>query len=48
MWRTLNDFSSGAVCLVLASETYDASDYIKTYEEFIKYRNNNYDTIPIS
>ena len=47
MWRTLNDFSSGAVCLVLASETYDVSDYIKTYEEFINFRKNNYDIIPI-
>lgn len=37
IWRELNDFSSGAVCLVLASEKYDASDYIRDYDEFIKF-----------
>lgn len=36
-WRTLDDFSSGAVCLVLASEHYDESDYIYDYDEFLKY-----------
>lgn len=41
MWRTIDDFSSGAVCLVLASNKYDASDYIRTYDEFIKYRKYN-------
>lgn len=43
MWRTLEDFSSGAVCMVLASDIYDSSDYIRTYDEFIKFRleNNN-------
>lgn len=41
MWRTLEDFSSGAVCMVLASDVYKASDYIRTYEEFIDFRNNN-------
>lgn len=39
MWRTLEDFSSGAVCMVLASDVYKASDYIRTYEEFIDFRN---------
>lgn len=38
MWRTLEDFSSGAVCMVLASDVYKASDYIRTYEEFIDFR----------
>jgi dTDP-4-dehydrorhamnose 3,5-epimerase-like enzyme len=38
IWRTLDDFSSGSVCLVLASEKYDENDYIRTYDEFIKYR----------
>lgn len=37
IWRTIDDFSSGAVCLVLASELYDESDYIYDYEEFLKY-----------
>lgn len=40
IWRTLDDFSSGAVCLVLASEKYDASDYIRDYNEFLKYKSN--------
>ena len=38
IWRTLDDFSSGSVCLVLASEKYDAADYIREYEKFMKYR----------
>lgn len=38
IWRTLDDFSSGSVCLVLASEKYDAEDYIRDYDEFIEYR----------
>lgn len=38
IWRTLEDFSSGAVCLVLASHPYDAGDYIRDYDEFIKYK----------
>ena len=41
MWRDLEDFSSGAVCIVLASEEYDSNDYIRSYEDFIKYRNEN-------
>ncbi|MDE7088740.1 MAG: FdtA/QdtA family cupin domain-containing protein, partial [Prevotella sp.] len=36
-WRTLDDFSSGAVCLVLASEHYDKDDYIYEYDEFLDY-----------
>lgn len=39
MWRDLDDFSSGAVCMVLASEVYKAEDYIRDYDEFIKFRN---------
>ena len=34
VWRTLDDFSTGAVCMVLASEHYDESDYIYEYEDF--------------
>lgn len=37
MWRDLDDFSSGAVCMVLASEVYQAEDYIREYDEFIEY-----------
>lgn len=41
MWRDLEDFSSGAVCMVLASEVYQAEDYIRVYQEFLDFRNNN-------
>jgi len=36
IWRELNQFSSGAVCLVLASEKYDESDYFRVHEDFLK------------
>ncbi|WP_264523245.1 sugar 3,4-ketoisomerase [Flavobacterium sp. N502536] len=36
IWRELENFSSGAVCLVLASEVFDESDYLRTYSEFLK------------
>lgn len=39
IWRELNDFSSGAVCLVLASEVYDEADYIRDYSSFRSYKN---------
>lgn len=39
LWRDLDDFSSGAVCVVLASEVYRAEDYIRDYKDFIKFRN---------
>jgi len=35
MWRVLDNFSSGSVCMVLASTYYDADDYIRNYEEFL-------------
>ena len=41
IWRVLDDFSSGSVCLVLASEKYDASDYINDYDEFVSYKTEN-------
>jgi len=41
MWRTLDNFSSGGVCMVLASEYYDEKDYIRDYEEFIKLAKKN-------
>lgn len=40
IWRVLEDFSSGSVCLVLASEKYDPDDYIRDYDEFIAFKNN--------
>lgn len=33
-WRELDNFSSGSVCLVLASDFYDEQDYIRDYDEF--------------
>jgi len=33
-WREIENFSSGAVCLVLASEHYDEKDYIRNFKEF--------------
>lgn len=38
MWRDLDDFSSGAVCMVLASDIYKQDDYIRDYDEFLKFR----------
>ncbi len=35
MWRTIEDFSSGAVCMVLASSEYNEADYIKDYSTFL-------------
>ena len=35
MWRDLDNFSSGAVCMVLASERYSSEDYIRDYDKFI-------------
>jgi len=36
IWRELDNFSSGAICLVLASLPYDEADYYRHYEEFLK------------
>ena len=38
MWRDLEDFSSGAVCMVLASDVYMKEDYIRDYQEFLEFR----------
>lgn len=37
VWRTLDDFSSGAVCLVLASDPFEETDYVRSYDQFIEY-----------
>ena len=34
IWRELDNFSSGSVCMVLASNKYEESDYFRNYEEF--------------
>lgn len=36
IWRELDNFSSGAVCLVLASSHYDEGDYYRDYDEFVR------------
>jgi hypothetical protein len=35
MWRDLDNFSSGSVCMVLASTEYDESDYFRDYDQFL-------------
>ena len=40
VWREMYDFSNDAVLLVLASEHYDESDYIRNYEDFISFIKN--------
>ena len=37
IWRDLDDFSSGAVCMVLASDKYSSEDYIRDYKEFLEF-----------
>lgn len=37
VWRTLEDFSSGSVCLVLAEDPFEEEDYIREYSEFQEY-----------
>ncbi|OXB05046.1 sugar 3,4-ketoisomerase [Flavobacterium pectinovorum] len=39
IWRELRNFSSGSICLVVASEVYIEDDYIRDFDEFIKYSN---------
>lgn len=40
IWAAEKAFSSGSVCLVLTSHKYDETDYIRDYEEYIKWRSN--------
>jgi len=41
LWRELNNFSSGSVCLVLASHAYEEKDYIREYAEYLKHYGND-------
>lgn len=41
IWRELLEFSSGAVCLVLASLVFDEGDYIRNYEDYTKFKHGN-------
>ena len=36
IWRELDNFSSGSVCMVLASNFYDEADYFRNYDEFVQ------------
>jgi dTDP-4-dehydrorhamnose 3,5-epimerase-like enzyme len=38
VWREMDGFSDGAACVVLASELYDAADYVRDYDEFLAWR----------
>ena len=38
IWRELNNFSSGSVCLVIASAVFDERDYIREFDEFMDYK----------
>lgn len=38
IWRELNNFSSGSVCLVVASAVFDENDYIRDFEEFLGFK----------
>ena len=38
IWRDLNNFSGGGICLVLASHEYDELDYIRDYNEYLEYK----------
>jgi hypothetical protein len=38
IWREINNFSSGAICLVLASRLYDTDDYIRDYNQFLAFK----------
>lgn len=40
IWRELQNFSSGSVCLVVASEVYIEEDYIRDFDEFLEYSND--------
>jgi hypothetical protein len=39
IWREIDNFSSGSVCMVLASNLYDEADYYRDYEEFVQAQN---------
>lgn len=40
LWRELDNFSSGSICLVLASMEYFEADYIRDYHEYLDYKND--------
>jgi hypothetical protein len=38
IWREIVNFSSGAICLVLASQKFNSEDYLREYNEFLRWR----------
>jgi oxalate decarboxylase/phosphoglucose isomerase-like protein (cupin superfamily) len=38
LWRELDNFSSGSICMVLASHEYDENDYFRNYENFLDWK----------
>lgn len=42
VWREMDNFSSGSVCLVLASELYDEKDYFREYADYLQYVGSNH------
>src|SRR5450631_1748407 len=46
IWRELENFSSGAICVVLASQPYQESEYIREYSNFIQYKKSLAQTAP--
>jgi|SRR3954449_6528306 hypothetical protein len=40
LWRELTNFSSGSICLVLASEKYNEDDYIREYQQYLNWKKN--------
>ena len=48
IWRELDNFSSGAVCLVLASAPYDESDYFRNYDTFLQTARGNVNACSVS
>ena len=40
IWREIDNFSSGSVCLVLASSEFDETDYIRDYKEFLAFKDS--------
>lgn len=40
LWREMENFSTNSLALILSSTDYDANDYIRDYDEFLKFKNN--------
>lgn len=39
IWREMDNFSTNSLALILSSTKYDANDYIRNYDDFLKYKN---------